>query len=621
MVEVFNRDRQRVAILENAYSVEEDRRINAIWYLSFSLPYNDPKNEYCKPFFYVRVGGGELYRIMPSSTEINETGGVEYEAEHVLATLLDNVLFGFHVVGNRGVYTEECIQYVLDHQLERHWVLDRCEFRRQFEYGWEQETLLSALFSIATPLSGYMWKTDTTSYPWRLSLLNIGAQAVPQLYVRSAWNMLEYQEERDPQQVCTRLYPLGYGEGVNQLGIADINDGLPYLQSPPEIVERYGIVERIWIDRRYEDVESLKAAAQAMLDELQEPLRQFKVGFTELDSSDYNRAEVGRKVRIIHPQTGEFIDTTITGLNINHDDVVESSIKVANRSTSIASSVADMADRQRIEQAYSQGATQLYAQSLQANCDSMIGARMDFYIPAEMRIINSIAVKVRMSPFRAYSQATEAQATNVYSSSSQPGTTSTSSAGGGTVSSTAAGGGSTSGATSIESSNVLPNETTGQAVHNHGLAANTRLAVVDDNGDITGYVRWVPSGAHVHPEHTHSLPEHSHSFTTFDHSHSVQIPGHAHTLEVPGHRHDIVPGIYTFGWPKTFRVVVNGKQRAAFSTADAEIELTEYLVNEDTKTIPRGSWMSIEIVPDDLAYISMNMYVQGFVQSRGDRTL
>ena len=37
--------------------------------------------------------------------------------------------------------------------------------------------------------------------------------------------------------------------------------------------------------------------------------------------------------------------------------------------------------------------------------------------------------------------------------------------------------------------------------------------------------------------------------------------------------------------------------------------------------IPRGTWHSVEIRPDDLAYVSMDMYVQGFVQSRGDATV
>lgn len=298
MLEIFDKSRKRIAIAENARGVEEERKINSLWYLTFSLPYNDAKNEYCQPFNYVRYNGGELYRIMPVDAEIAETGLLTYQCEHVLATLIDNVLFGYHVVGNRGTYTADCIRYVLNRQRVQNWVLYECDFARQFEYGWTQETLLSALFSIATPLADYMWVTDTSVYPWRLSLKSIGLGQKPQLYVRSGWNMLSYGSGSDPQQICTRLYPLGYGEGVNQLTIKSVNNGLEYIQSPQEYIDKYGLIERIWIDRRYEDPASLLSAAQVMLNELQDPLQQFEISFAELDESDYNVAQIGKRVRI-----------------------------------------------------------------------------------------------------------------------------------------------------------------------------------------------------------------------------------------------------------------------------------------------------------------------------------
>lgn len=621
MLEIFDKNRRRIAIVENAYDVSEDQKINALWYLYFSLPFDDSKNEYCQPFNYVRCDDGQLYRIMPAAETIDETGGIAYQCEHVLATLLDNVLFGYHVVGNLGVYTADCINYVLDHQITKNWVLYECEFSRQFEYGWEQENLLSALFSIASPLSGYMWETDTSVYPWRLSLRNLGAKTKPELYIRYAWNMLFFEESRDPQQVCTRLYPLGYGEGVNQLSIASINNGVPYIQSPQSYIDKYGVVERIWIDRRYEDVESLLSAAQVMLAELQEPVRQFTVGFAELDSSDYNVARIGKRMRVEHPDTGEKIDTFITGIKYDHGDITTSEITVANRSTDIASSVADMADRQRIEQAYAQGATQLYAQSLQANCDSKNGAVINFYIPKEMRIINKVEAKVRVGGFRAYSKATDTSDSSTQTSTSGGGSTQASTSGGGSTQTTTSGGGQTSSATALESSNVLPNQTTGQAVHNHGITYNTRLAICDDNNNVTGGVNWSPSGAHTHPEHTHTVRDHSHSVTIPSHNHSVTIPEHSHNVTIPAHGHEITPGIYFYGSPKRFDVYVNNRLRTSVDALDAEIDLTQYLVDEDSSLIPRGQWLSVEIRPDGLAYASVDLYVQGFVQSRGDATV
>lgn len=644
MLEIFDRARKRVAIAEHAHNVREERKINSIWYLYFSLPVDDSKNEYCLPFHYVRWDDGELYRIMPAETSAAETGSVEYQCEHVLATLIDNVLFGYHVVGNRGVYTRDCINYVLNHQPVKNWVLDRCVFNRQFEYGWEQETLLSALFSIANPLSNYMWVTDTSVYPWRLSLEALDTGAKPEMYVRYSRNMLSYTGSTDPQQICTRLYPIGYGEGVNQLTIAGVNGGVPYLQSPQEYIDRYGVIERVWSDRRYEDPESLKAAAQAMLDEMQEPIKQYSIGFSQLDEGEYSKAAIGKKICIVHPELGANVDTFITELKLNYGDVPSSTIMVANKSTNIASSIADMADRQRIEQTYAQGATQLYAQTLQANCDSKNGAVMNFYIPGDMRIINKIMAKVQMSSFRSYSKATEAASSQVISSNTSDTNTYSSSDGGGTSTTTSDGGSTTtdsggdtivtSSAETVSNSNTendpSDNGGSGNANHNHGLSRGLRLAYCDENNNIIGSRAFVPSGKHTHgkhahaitiPPHTHDVSDHSHSLRLQAHSHNVKIPGHSHSVTIPSHTHEITPGIFFSGRPTSFGLYVNGTKKASFTLTDAEIDLTGYLVESSTNLIPRGSWLSIEIRPNDLAYVSIDMYVQGFVQSRGDNTV
>ena len=598
MTEVFDRaTRRRVAVLENAHNVSEEQRINAVWQLRFSLPWDDPKNQFCKPFHYIRHDGGELYRIMPETLDVDETGAYSYQCEHVLATLIDNVLFGYHVVGNLGVYTADVIRYVLNHQIVKNWVLDQCDFRRQFEYGWEQESLLSALFSIANPLPGpYMWVTDTSVYPWRLSLKALDAAGKPELYVRRRHNMGTFHRDRDPQQIATRIYPKGYGEGVNQLGIESVNGGVPYLQSPQAVVDKYGLIEQVWVDRRYEDPESLKAAAQAMLDELQEPAASYEVGFQELSTADWDRAEVGRRVRLVFPELGESVDTFVTQVSRDFGDITRSSIVVANKETSIASSLADMADRQRIEQTYAQGATQLYAQALQANCDSQKGAVMDFFIPAEMRIINKVLAKVRMGPFRAYSKSTQSRDAQTSTTSSTGDQYSTSSSGGGAYTTTGGGGG-----------------------------------VITDTGDSGVNVQWetaATQGAEGHyhyfsrvqsHQHRITLRDHAHQITLSAHQHGVTIPGHNHSVTIPGHYHDITPGIFTFGSPQRFGVYVNGTKKADFEGTTAELDVTDYLV-EDGR-IPRGRWLSIEIRPNDLAYVSLDLIVQGFVQSRGDSTV
>lgn len=618
MMEVFDRaSRRRVAILENAYGVSEQQRMNAVWHLNFSLPCQDPKNEFCKPFHYVRHNGGELYRIMPSALDVDETGALSYQCEHVLATLIDNILFGYHIVGNLGTYTPDVIRYVLDHQLVKNWVLDECDYKNQFEYGWEQESLLAALFSVAAPLAGpYIWRTNTAVYPWRLSLKRLNTTGAPEMYVRRRHNMTSFHRDSEPQQVVTRLYPLGYGEGVNQLDITGVNGGVPYLQSPKAVTDKYGVIERVWTDRRYEDPDSLKAAAQAMLDGLQEPLLSYEVGFQELTQSDHDRAAVGKRVRLVLPEAGEYVDTFIVGVDRDYGDTANSTLTVANRETSIASSLADMADRQRVEMTYAQGATQIYSQTLQANCSAESGAVMDFFLPREMRIVNKVLVKVRMGRFRAYSQSTRSETARVISSTTSDSQTWTSSGGGGGSQTSTSGGGST--ATSEGGGGVTTDTGTS------GINVSYDYGTTESAQGHTHQYRVVSGHQHrvALQDHKHSvrIPDHQHSVSFPSHNHTVQISGHAHNVTVPAHAHGITPGIFEFGDPQRFGLYVNGEKKADFGGREAELDITDFLTDSDNM-IPRGSWLSLEVRPDDLAYISIALVVQGFIQSRGDKTV
>ena len=628
MIEVFDKARKKVAILENAFSVTEREEINSVSSLSFSLPDTDEKNDYCQPFHYVRYNGGQLYRIMAPAGTRSDTGSITYECEHVIATLIDDVLFGAHVVGNIGVFTQDSIQYVLDKQTETRWVLGECDFSRQFEYGWENENLLAALFSIPNRfVEPYMWAYDTSGFPWKLHLKRIDESAPPQFYIRAGKNLLQRDFQRPAQDVCTRLYCLGYGEGINQLTIADVNGGVPYLQSPQEYIDKYGLITRIWVDRRFEDAASLMERGQAILSELQDPRLSVTVSAADLyqmTQADYDKAEIGRITLL----ADDDIKTYITGITRNWDTPGDMQLTLATKPVDVASSIADLADRQRIEQVYSQGATQLYGQSVQANATPDIGAVLNFWIPDEMRIINKVLAKITLDRFRSYSRSTSGGGATTSTSSSGGGGTSTSSSGGGTYSSTAVDGGST------QTSGSSSRDTTGSGeVYVGGTVSGVRTTYSDSyasTGTAEGHSHTMrnhahsfsgTSSSHTHGmSHTHrvSIPSHSHSFQVGAHTHSVSIPSHTHSVSIPDHTHGIEQGIFEFGGASGATIWVNGQEKGAMGT-DHDVDLTEWLLNDDGK-IDRGRWHKVEVVPDDLAYVTIDIYIQGFVQSRGGST-
>lgn len=638
MLQTYDLTRRRTAILQNALQIVETQKINAVWTMEFKLSVDDPKNAYCQHLHYVRWGeNGELYRIQKRTTERAYGGTVTYECEHVIATLIDNVLYGYHQVGNVGYYTQQVMQYILDRQMVRHWTLADCDYRRQYEYAWEQENLLAALWSVPECFNDdYIWRWDTTVYPWRLSLKQL-VPDTPRLYVRAAKNMLTLTRTSEPSNLCTRLYPLGYGEGVNQLTIASVNGGKKYVQSPSDIILKYGIIERIWIDRRYQDANTLLSAAKAMLESLQEPYEQYSVSWAQVNG-DPQMIQVGERVRIHDPESGTDYTNYIVQIKLDRLHPEANEIEVANATEDIASSVASLADRQRIETAYSQGATQIYSLPLQGNASKTNGLKLKFYLPEDMIYVNKIYASVELSPFRAYSKATESggeasteiSAAQTTSSKALIGTTSA--GGSGRLSTEKAGGRQTSDSQELPSENMMADDYGGLNAqnHNHGMTipvdangeALYRIALTDWSGQqILATTGFVPSGAHKHRGHSHTVDiSHDHNIPSHDHKinleHSHDIPGHTHKFSTK-HSHEITPGIFTSGTPSAFDVYVDGQLREHHSGTMKDIDLITALTGSNG-TISRGGWHTVEIRPDDLAYISICMYVQGFIQSRGE---
>lgn len=629
---VYDQNMRRLAYLDKAFNISYTTKMNALWTASFSLPADNHKTEYCQIHNYVELFDNgkrvELFRIMPSvQTKSSNTNVITYECEHVLSTLFDGILFGYHQIGNVGVYTTQVLRYIIDCQLTKNWRLGKVDFDRQFEYKWENENLLAALFSVPQPFTeNYLWTFDTTSYPWTLNLVR--GETEPSCELRYRKNMMGIEKTVDPTNIVTRIYPLGYGEGDNQLNIKSINGGVPYL----EVSSPYGIKEATFVDRRYEDANSLKAAAQAILNEMSVPYVSYAVNaidLSEKSQSDYDRFIAGKLVHVIDKEDGIEFNAYITETTKKIGEATPK-LTIANKAKDIATSISDLQERARIEQTYSQGATNLMQIAFADNADASHPARIKFYVPAEMVRINKLILQFQLEPFRAFSQATGGGGAVTQTTSNGGGLSSTTANGGTTSSTTSAGGGTSdtteSGGRTVTSSDVDENIGGATNGHNHGIARGTRLAIwggSNEDGLLygNGYTTFVMSGNHVHevmvPAHRHRfyIPAHRHEFTIPAHSHSFSIPAHSHQITLKDHTHKIAHGIYEGETATSVTIKVDGKTVPVSGT---EINIINYLSTGDGGKILRDTWHEIEITPNKMTRIVANLFIQLFVNSRGE---
>jgi len=580
---IYNSKMELQCVLDNAINIGYKQKFNDLWTATFTLPADDPKNKYCNPFHYVEIYDEgervELFRILPIELKRSKKGFRTYKCEHVIATLIDNVMFRYHQIGNIGVFTRSVVNFVLGFQRpQANWVLGRCDFNHQFLYKWENENLCAALFSIPRPfMDEWHFTYDTTVFPWVFNLVR--ADDMLGCEVRYGKNMQEITKLIDPTNLVTRIYPLGYGEGDNQLTIESVNNGIPFLEA--DTIDTYGLKEVIWTDRRFEDAQSLKDTAWTMLEKLKTPYISYNVESIDLfkkTRQEFDRFREGKRVRVIDKLDGINVETRI--VEIEKVDVTKADINItiANKDRNVAGSIAAMQERARIHETYAQGSETLIMIPYADNCEPNFPGIFDFFIPQHMVNINQAFLRLRVTRFRANSRAVGGGGGTTATTTAGGGTTATSSNGGATTQSTTNGGGTTQSTTQqaqqtpTTSTNAQQTPTTsvqaqqaqttqdGGATTSGASSASTTASApalastwriggnsVPDSMTSAGdpahrhmitATPWMPEHSH-NMQHTHTITAHSHSFTIPAHSHTVTIPSHSHTVTIPAHAHSV----------------------------------------------------------------------------------
>ena len=598
----MNLSREYTAILENAYDVSYEKIENEIGSIEFSMPLYDTKNSMIEALQYVELTDNEneyigLYRIMPSLVKKDKSNySIKYTAMHVLGTLLDSVLFGYFEITNKK--TVDAINFVLNQQKTKHWILKKCDFTRYFSYAWENENgLADALFSIPKAFDeDYLWEWNTQVYPFELSLVKPPTE--PICRIQEGYNMEGFEIDIDPNNLVNRVYPLGAGEGVNQINIKSVNNNVPYVEDK-ESIKKYGLVEYVWTDLRFTQPQSLKDNATNMLLKWSIPKVSWKVAAADLIKLTDTPLQIDklRQGTVVMINTNEYGSFNLRIKKEAKSDVFGApqslDLEIGNVKDDINTTMSDLGRKQQINETYSQGATNILNYSYQDNCESAYPAEIEFYLDDDVFHVNTVELTFKTKRYRGYTKAvkgggsktitSEAGGQSTQTSSAGGASRQTSSAGGASVRSTSAGGSTTQsssaggGSTQTSSAGGGSTQTssgggnhdhvmfTGGGVVNHKWKDDEQASVYNAKsgtfifvggsvytpelrtaGSSGNHSHNVSVPAHTHntsvPAHTHSvsIPSHTHSVNIPSHTHTVQIPNHTHTVKIPAHKHNVV---------------------------------------------------------------------------------
>ena len=533
---------------------------------------------------------------------------ITYTCEHVMATLIDDVLYRYHEIGGIGTTTAQCLRYILDRQTVARWSLQTCAYSYQYAYGLENENLLAALNSIVSPIvQPWMWKTDTTEYgAWMLSV--VGRSTTQRGELRYGKNLQGITKTVDPTNLVTRLYMLGYGEGDNQLTLASVTGGTGYIES--DTVAQYGVIAKLAVDKSIQDASVLLETARAILAQCDRPYVSYEIDAAAIGET----LTIGDTVRVIDDEEGiselmPVVSVEVTGINGARSVVYE----IANRAQDVASTIADIADRQRISDLYSQGSTNIDSLMYADNAAAAQPATLRLYVSDKTVRLNAVNLTFKLSPFRAYSKSTVSDGGSRTTSSGGGGTTTSTNSGGGTTATSAAAGSTTiSGGSTVSSTATMPS--------NNTVLGDTSSTTASSGVAHKHYIYTDSIRSHTHninTSHSHSIGSHSHSVTIPAHSHSFSITAHTHTVDIPSHNHDIAYGIYTGASATSATIKVDGTTMPGSYASGAEVDIIDYLSVDGDGRIQRGAWHEVQIIPNGLTRIEAALQSVLFVNPRG----
>ena len=405
MIKVYNSDLELEAILNNAFNIAYSQKLNMIHTASFSLPYNDPKLEYCISFNFVEIFDGDeridMFRINPQNIVKNKSQNiVTFQCEHVLVTLLDDVIFGYNLVADTND-TSDVIENILTYQPVTNWELNNCDFTENYQYKLENTNCLNALFNVPKMFTtDFQFTWDTTTYPWQLNLIETPSTPTSRIVYHR--NLQSIEKKTDPSQLFTRIYGLGAGDGVNQIKLAS-----DYIDSSNTAV--YGIISRIWTDTNILTVDELTAKCQALLDENDSPRITYNVSAVDLykiTGLTLDKFVLGNIVQVQDEELNinveaKITDITKSNLTNNPGDI---QLQISNRVGKFEDLISNLQQKTFNTDVLLKGSTCVDSLSIQENCDNTYSGKLEFFLSDEVVFVNKCILNYKIEKYRAYSK-------------------------------------------------------------------------------------------------------------------------------------------------------------------------------------------------------------------------
>lgn len=535
---------------------------------------------------------------------------------------------------------EQIIQFLLDKHNEkmeddtsRKIYLGTIEVIQHITVDTNGETILNAIITkLHNILGGDFRIRETNNILYLDYLLAQGENN--EVTIQIGINAKQLIREYDPTDVITRGIVKGYGEGINQLTIESVNNGLKYLEDS-EAKAKYGVIEGLITNKDIQNANTLKIYGQTVLDEKKQP--KLILDSAMMDRSVYaeysmEKYDIGDTLHIL----SNIMDIDVYARVTERErDILNTpwlpNLTISTRPITLSDQIIDLKQRNMNLENCPQGSTYIDTFGYAENIDENHSFQLPIWLSPDILYVNRVRLHVDSQKYRAYEKGMAGG--GGITTTSGPSSKTTSDNGGQSTQTSTNGGASTQTSSNGGGATVT---SSGGGGHTHLIGMNTGgdtkpstnrdfLCSASQSQDTTWFKIAVNNdyiGANLYTyattDHNHevSVPSHSHSVIIPGHTHDVSIPAHSHGMDhthsitIPDHTHEIQYGIFEDNYPADVQIKINGTIIPNITLSEGgnlDIDISQYVGTP-------GETYNLEVTSSRNGRVNVWVSIQAFIQ-------
>ena len=383
--------------------------------LAFTLPFMNPGyNQVVELATKVKVFDTRDNSVVFSGRILDIKEGMDSNGEFTKECTCESAMGYLNDTHIRRItYTNKSPAFILSDLLSKHNA--KVDASRQIQIGtveptqnitidYNYETTLNGIIKLRNILNGDLLVRETNGVLYLDYLNQQGANNSVQ--IRLGHNQQRLINEYDASNVVTRLIPLGYGEGINQLDITSVNGGLDYIEDTAAQAQ-YGVIEGQATNKDLQDATTLKIWGQTQLSQNSQPALKVECDMLDLSTIGIDsQLNLGDTAEIINDVMNFDVFARVVEKETDLLAPYNPKLAIDTQPLRLTDSLVEMKAKSLSLENAPQGGVYIDTFGYAENIDADHPFTLPVWLSPDIINVNRVRLHIDGQPYRAYSTAT-----------------------------------------------------------------------------------------------------------------------------------------------------------------------------------------------------------------------